>query len=730
MTWMTRILCVSILAALFVTPGPFVRDAGSQTDEDCFMCHVEDGGAPLPDLEALKGSIHASLECVSCHSSASELPHAEDLPPVKCGSCHRSTANSYLSGKHGRKVGGDRTQAQICGDCHGEPHAILTVSDPHSPAYRTVIPALCAGCHDDTSRMREAMLTEAEPYRSYLESVHGQAHIRGLDSAPVCTDCHGAHALLPSSDPESKIYRQHVPETCGQCHGDVAIALEKSVHGVAFSAGIEDAPVCTDCHGEHSIRSPEEPSSSVYPTAIAQTCGSCHEAERISTKFRIPGDRVSTYDESYHGLAARYGSVTVANCASCHGYHDILPSSDPASSVNKANLRETCGKCHVGAGDKLAEGYVHTSPLRSRTRVVHYVAIIYIVLIVLVIGGMLFHNLLDFLKKLVAHFRTTRKAKVTLRLVLTERIQHIVLVVTFTVLAYTGFAIKFPEAWWATPFRLFESPDAVRGLIHRVAAWIFITLCVFHGWFVLLTRRGREQLSELAPRLRDFKDFLALVRYNLGMSAERPKFRRFNYIEKSEYWALVWGSVIMVLSGLLLVFENFTLKHFPLWVSELATVVHLYEAVLATLAIVVWHFYWTVFEPDVYPMSWSWITGRLSEKQLEEREEQDMGDSSGRGGPGSHDGPSGPEFQSSETPEATGRRSFWEGKTPCWEMQDCPRSLCERCPAFHDRSRPCWLIEGTLCDEYLDTPQTCDICHVYRMYAEAYERTQRDRTDQ
>ncbi|UCF78656.1 MAG: cytochrome b/b6 domain-containing protein [Candidatus Eiseniibacteriota bacterium] len=610
-----------VLPAVLLVSAPLVRDAASQSNEDCFMCHSEEGGASVVDVAPLRGSAHEHVDCASCHSDAAELPHPEELSPVRCQSCHGSTARQYLSGRHGKKVGGDRPEAEICGDCHGQPHAVLPTSDPSSPAYRAVIPQLCARCHDDPERMKSAMLTEAEPYVSYLESVHGRAHEEGVESAPICTDCHGAHSLLPSSDPNSRIFRLHVPETCGQCHSDIAATLEQSVHGVALAAGIEDSPVCTDCHGEHRIRSHEEPASSVYPTSIVKTCGACHEAERISTKFRIPGDRISTYQESYHGLAGRYGSITVANCASCHGYHDILPSSDPASTVHKANLPRTCGKCHVGAGAGLAEGYVHSTALRSKTPIVHYVAVIYIVLICLIVGGMFFHNLLDFMKKLLVHFRETKERERVFRFVFVERLQHILLAITFITLAYTGFAIKFPEAWWATPFRLFSEPDGVRRLIHRIAAWIFIGLCVYHAWFIMLTRRDREQLRELAPRVRDFKDLWALLRFNLGFSRERPTFRRFNYIEKSEYWALIWGSVIMVLSGLLLVFENFTLKYFPLWVSELATVVHLYEAILASLAIVVWHFYWTIFEPDSYPMNWSWITGRITDKQLEEREE-------------------------------------------------------------------------------------------------------------
>ena len=582
------------------------------------MCHSKEGGAPVVDVTSLSGSVHKNVSCVSCHAEASSIPHPETLRPVVCGSCHSSEAGQYFSAQHGKKVGGDRTQAQGCGDCHGKPHSILPQSDPNSPVYRDHVPALCASCHDDALRMKNSELFRFRPYESYMASVHGKALSRGNESAPVCSDCHGLHGLLPPTNRDSRIFKQNVPKTCGGCHSTEQEAFEKSVHARAVAIGMDNAPVCTDCHGEHLTLAPSDPLSLVYPASVGKTCGSCHDAERITLAYNLPSDRLRTYTESYHGLAAKNGSIRVANCASCHGSHDILPSSDPASSVNKANLSSTCGKCHPGAGTKLAKGYVHSTPIRSANRVVRYVIYFYLSLITLVIGGMFLHNLIDFVRKLAVHYRVMKSQAGEFRFVLSERLQHIMLTITFTVLAYSGFARRLPEAWVFYPFKLAEHPATTRGLVHRVAAALFIALAIYHVWFTLLTRRGRNQLKDLRPRLRDFGDLIDVAKYDVGISKEPPRFKRYNYVEKSEYWALVWGSVIMIVTGLALVFVNVTLKYFPLWVAELVTSIHFYEAVLATLAIPVWHFYWNILDPHVYPMNWSWITGKSAEKREDE----------------------------------------------------------------------------------------------------------------
>ncbi len=112
-----------------------------------------------------------------------------------------------------------------------------------------------------------------------------------------------------------------------------------------------------------------------------------------------------------------------------------------------------------------------------------------------------------------------------------------------------------------------------------------------------------------------------MLRYNLGWSEKKPVFERYSYIEKAEYWALLWGSVVMVLTGALLTFENWTLKTFPKWAYDVASTIHFYEAVLATLAILVWHFYFTIFDPDQYPMNWSMTTGKADDHSSTPKDE-------------------------------------------------------------------------------------------------------------
>ena len=110
-----------------------------------------------------------------------------------------------------------------------------------------------------------------------------------------------------------------------------------SIHGQAIARGNQLSPVCTDCHGIHSIKAHNDPNSPVSEQNVSRdTCARCHEGVRLSSEFGVPGNRVSTYMDSYHGLAAEGGSVVAANCSSCHGVHNILPSSDPHSTDQQA----------------------------------------------------------------------------------------------------------------------------------------------------------------------------------------------------------------------------------------------------------------------------------------------------------------------------------------------------------------------------------------------------------
>jgi nitrate/TMAO reductase-like tetraheme cytochrome c subunit len=193
-----------------------------------------------------------------------------------------------------------------------------------------------------------------KPFQEYEQSVHGKALYRDglIEMAAICTDCHGFHDIQAAGSSNLKPRR---PETCGSCHVTIFASYKKSTHGYAFiEKQNPDSPVCADCHGEHRISIPAE-------GKIPSICSQCHAVEGLMAKYDIPVDRASTYEKSYHGIASGYGTQTVANCASCHGYHNILPPTDPESSVHPANLAKTCGKakCHPGITSDVASAKMH-----------------------------------------------------------------------------------------------------------------------------------------------------------------------------------------------------------------------------------------------------------------------------------------------------------------------------------------------------------------------------------
>jgi len=301
----------------------------------------------------------------------------------------------------------------------------------------------------------------------------------------------------------------------------------------------------------------------------------------------------------------RSGSKIVANCASCHGIHNIRRSTDPLSTINAKNLPQTCGACHPGAGQHFAIGPVHSGSLTSTEHAsVKWIRIAYWLIIPMTIGFMLLHNGLDFFSKLIRH-RAHPAGPEHERMNLQFRIAHWMVQISFPALVITGFALKFPESWWA-------SLVPYRGTLHRAAAILLCISVAYHIGHLLIVRRDRIVLRLLLPAWQDLRDLFDLIRYHLGLIPERPQFGAFSYAEKMEYWAFMWGTIVMAVSGFLLWFNNLTLRWFPKWITDAATALPYYEAILATAAIVVWHFYMVIFDPDVYPMDRAWITGKTS----------------------------------------------------------------------------------------------------------------------
>jgi len=400
--WIIEVFFLGLV--LWAVPGTALSADEDLSNTGCLECHSDDELTAVRDGNTVSlyvdqkvhtGSIHGELECVECHSDIEEIPHTERLDPVDCSACHDDAVADYGQSIHGvRQLEGDR-DAPRCATCHGK-HDILAVQDPRSRVSRINLVRVCINCHVDEGVTDRHPLPKPEVIRAYAASVHGHGFFQsGLSVSAVCTDCHGTHKIEPADDPRSPAHRSNIPDLCGSCHPEIVSTFRESVHGKGVERGIQEAPVCTDCHGEHTIASPLDPASNVAPGNIPKTCGACHEEERLAQKYGTRTHRYTTYLDSYHGVANRYGEATVANCASCHGVHDIRPSADPASSIHPDNLGKTCGTCHPGAGAKLAGVEIHVEATPESSRGMFYVRQFYIYFTGLLMACFLIHITVD-----------------------------------------------------------------------------------------------------------------------------------------------------------------------------------------------------------------------------------------------------------------------------------------------------------------------------------------------
>ncbi len=673
--------CLFAFLSIFVSAPVF-----GQSSEICLACHgnraltVQRQGKSVSlfvDSESMKGSVHAPLPCTICHVglNPAALPHAKIMKPVQCQTCHPASGieksvhapfaqcatchgtHQILSSKdpksatnrlnvsepcaqchpvegqqfavssHGLALKHGGKKSPSCIDCHGS-HKIEHIASQESPLFKTKQAKVCLKCHLNDPEVRKQVGTSPGFMEGYETSIHAVALASGKKNSATCSDCHGAHDSMKASSPSSRLSKWNIAGTCSRCHAEIAKIYNESIHGTSVRQGRGESPTCTDCHGEHQILAPKDPRSPVSPRNVsAQVCAGCHNSVRLNQKYGMPSERFNSFMDSYHGLASRAGSVEVANCASCHGIHNIKPSSDPTSTVNPANLAATCGRCHPGANRNFARGAVHVVNTRAAGgAVLYWIRAIYIVLIIVVVGGMLAHNLLDFVQKARLRFamregRLAHEHGTTqyIRMSLNERIQHAVMFTTFILLVITGFILKFPDAWWVVPIRqLSEKFFEVRSLVHRVAGSLMIAISVYHLCYIFFTRRGRGFLKDIFPKWKDVPDAWTNLRYISGFSKNKPLFDRFGYIEKAEYWALVWGVLLMGATGIVMWFENYFIGLFTKLGWDIARTVHFYEACLATLAILVWHFYFVMFSPNIYPMNTAWFTGKISEEEMEE----------------------------------------------------------------------------------------------------------------
>ncbi|MBI2197320.1 MAG: cytochrome c3 family protein [Candidatus Rokubacteria bacterium] len=272
----------------------------------------------------------------------------------------------------------------ICTDCHAryEQDHPSGATFPSKRGYAIGAYETCKKCHFDT-------------YTRTLESVHYELLKGGLDSAPVCTDCHGAHNI---QNPHEK--RAMVSRSCATCHVAVYQAYAHSVHGKALvEDGNQDVPACADCHAHHQI---EQPGTKHFRLNSPQICIRCHGDARRMSKYGISTTVVQTYLSDFHGVTASLGrgassaaSQVVVTCIDCHGAHDMASPRLKGKEAMKATVAAACAKCHTGASPDFPAAWLsHYEPSLRHAPLVFLVDLFYKIFIPFVVIGLVLQVLL------------------------------------------------------------------------------------------------------------------------------------------------------------------------------------------------------------------------------------------------------------------------------------------------------------------------------------------------
>jgi len=326
----------SVLAALALAFALDVPAANPPKSAECLTCHDDKGAS-------FQSSVHGSFSCTDCHTTINQYPHSANgaaVAKVKCDTCHKDPAAGVASSVHAS------ASIQACQGCHGDAHGILPASDPKSATYASNLPRTCGTCHGDAKFAKQHKISEV--YSLYIDSIHGFALTKdGLLVAASCSSCHGSHKILSKTDPASRTNRANIAQTCGTCHAGPTKDFMAGIHGQGLAMGDSRAPVCTNCHTAHQI---SDPRTQAWQTKTSATCGGCHQ------------EKLETYRDTFHAQVSALGYIETAHCWDCHGFHDIRPATDQKSTVAKANLEATCGKCHSG----VTQGFVTYQPHADR----------------------------------------------------------------------------------------------------------------------------------------------------------------------------------------------------------------------------------------------------------------------------------------------------------------------------------------------------------------------------
>jgi len=597
----------------------------AQDDDACLACHdrtegmlAEEGATAsrpvaglLVDGALFKRSVHgAGVSCADCHAGHEEFPHPQGTRPAACATCHADQAAVFATSVHGAPREGQPRLPVDCSACHGV-HDVLPATDRQSRLHPLNVYRACGQCHfeaDAATETPEQMLRE-----KYSDDTHAHGILRaGLAVSATCVSCHGGHEIKAKGDPGSRVSRLHVQDTCGTCHVGVLEEYRESVHAL-HADGIEPkGATCTDCHPPHDIA----PAGDDFRIATNAACSRCHS------------ERAGTFLKTQHGKLTSLGfRGPVASCSTCHENHRILPRSDPRSAVNPANVVATCSRCHEGANAQFAAYVVHadpTDPAKDRRLYLAWQTMRWLLIVVLALGGA--HVLLWLNRSIAAGALRRRRAHAVggrwiRRWPLAFVVFHVWLMSTVLVLASTGLPLHYSGTRWAlTLMNVFGGPIAA-GWVHRVAAVSLATLgvaFVLHLGWRLLVRRERDLFSRgatMLPRWKDVTDLVGTLRWFL-FRGPQPRYDRWTYWEKFDFWAAFWGLFVIGLSGLVLWFPVQATRLVPGWFINVAVIVHGIEALLDIAFIFTVHAFHANLRPDKFPMDTLFLTGRMPEDEF------------------------------------------------------------------------------------------------------------------
>lgn len=595
-------------------------------NEDCLTCHrdAELTGTSLGeptslffDEQAFYASAHGTVACAQCHTEVSSAvrPSCTTIEsPVQCEICHESEVEQYEISIHGTLAAEGDTDAPSCMDCH-ERHTTQTQHLPTSPTFPRNVPDLCAECHargEPASRRND----EVQPVEHYEISIHGSGLFdSGLTVTATCSSCHSAHMTLPADDPRSTVHHENIVDTCGTCHIGISEQLKTSIHWSQDPDTEEDLPTCYDCHTAHDISRVDRAD---FRLLMMDQCGRCHEEE------------AETFFDTFHGKVSRLGDEAAAKCYDCHGTHNILPIDDPDSTLGRNHVVETCGQCHSGANIRFT-GYLthatHHDPDKYPLLFLTFWAMTF--LLIGVMSFALIHTAVwlfrlartpELRKK---HHKPKPGEKLYRRFTKEQRMLHLFMLLSFFILALTGMILKFSYMGWAQWAAGVVGGFQTTGVLHRIGAIVLMGVFVYHLRSIYRAKRQSGNswrkfvFSERSLMLgkRDLKELIQSFKWFLGRGP-RPKYGRFTYWERFDYFAVFWGMFIIGTTGLMLWFPEFFTLVLPGWTVNIATILHSDEALLAVAFIFTVHFFNTHFRPDQFPIDLVIFTGQVPLEEL------------------------------------------------------------------------------------------------------------------